>query len=132
MLPEGGHLFFMTGKIGILFAHKEYTVNLPNFFRIISFGFHITQKFNEFHLEIILTVLQYQIKGLRKQIQFNFILSDICKSVCNLILRFLYSGFVISAIQIKKRASIIKLPFLFNLLKRYTRSKSLVLIKLSG
>ena len=99
---ERGHSFCTTGQIGILFTYIEFVKINQSVFRIFPLGFYISLQFNKFHLEIIRTVFHYQIKGLSKQLQFNFVLSEICKSFCKLITQLLYTSSIISAIQIRK------------------------------
>ena len=112
---ERGHSFCMTGQIGILFTHIEFVEIYQTVFRIFPLGIHISMLFNEFHLEIIRTVFHYQIKGLSKQLQFtcivmqeliklqfNFILSEICKSVCKLITQLLHTSSIVSVILERK------------------------------
>ena len=89
---ERGHSFCMTGQIRILFTHIKFVKINQTVFRIFPLGFYISLQFNEFHLEIIRTVYHYQIKGLSKQLQFDFVLSEICKSVCKLITQLLYTS----------------------------------------
>jgi len=69
-------LFSWRDKLGY-FSHTEFVKIYQTVFRICPLGFHISLQFNEFHLEIIRTVFHSQIKGLSKQFQFDFILSEI-------------------------------------------------------
>ena len=100
-IKKRGHSFCMTHN-GILFTHIKFVKIYQTVFRIFPLGFYISLQFNEFLMEIIRTVFHYQIKMLSKQLQFNFVLSEIYKSVCKLITQLLYTSSIVSAIQISK------------------------------
>ena len=81
---KGDHSFCMTRQIGIFFTYIKFVKIFQTVFRIFHRIFHINMQFNEFHLAIIKAVFHFQIKGMTKQFQSNFLSSEISKSVCKL------------------------------------------------
>ena len=70
---EGDNFFCIMGHIGKLSIDMEFVKVQQTILGISPLGVHVSLHFNEFHLAIVRTVIDYQVKRMSRQLYFNLV-----------------------------------------------------------